>query len=68
MFKLMSSPRFLRAVVWFDASTGVVLGALHLPWEISADYLDCRLEADELEAEVSRLEALASSKTEAVAA
>ena len=30
MFKLMSSPRFLRAVVWFDASTGVLLGALHL--------------------------------------
>ena len=28
--KLMSSPRFLRAVVWFDASTGVLLGALHL--------------------------------------
>ena len=27
---LMSSPRFLRAVVWFDASTGVLLGALHL--------------------------------------
>lgn len=30
MFNVMSSPRFLRAVVWFDASTGVVLGALHL--------------------------------------
>lgn len=30
MFKLMSSPRFLRAVVWLDASTGVLLGALHL--------------------------------------
>ncbi|PJI98723.1 hypothetical protein CLU85_3554 [Acidovorax sp. 69] len=30
MFKLMSSPRFLRAVVWFDASTGLLLGALHL--------------------------------------
>jgi hypothetical protein len=30
MFSLMSSPRFLRAVVWFDASTGVLLGALHL--------------------------------------
>jgi hypothetical protein len=28
--KLMSSSRFLRAVVWFDASTGVALGALHL--------------------------------------
>ncbi|WP_298212519.1 hypothetical protein [Acidovorax sp.] len=30
MSSLMSSPRFLRAVVWFDASTGVLLGALHL--------------------------------------
>lgn len=30
MFNLISSPRFLRAVVWFDASTGVLLGALHL--------------------------------------
>jgi hypothetical protein len=30
MFSLMSSPRFLRAVVWFDASTGILLGALHL--------------------------------------
>ncbi len=30
MFNQMSSPRFLRAVVWFDASTGVLLGALHL--------------------------------------
>ena len=30
MFKLMSSPRFLRAVVWFDACTGVLLGTLHL--------------------------------------
>jgi len=30
MFNLMSSPRFLRAVVWFDASTGVLLGVLHL--------------------------------------
>lgn len=30
MSPLMSSPRFLRAVVWFDASTGVLLGALHL--------------------------------------
>lgn len=27
---MMSSPRFLRAVLWFDASTGVLLGALHL--------------------------------------
>jgi hypothetical protein len=30
MFNLMSSPRFLRAVVWFDAFTGVLLGVLHL--------------------------------------
>lgn len=30
MSSLMSSPRFLRAVVWFDAFTGVLLGALHL--------------------------------------
>ena len=30
MSPLMSSPRFLRAVVWFDAFTGVLLGALHL--------------------------------------
>lgn len=30
MFNLMSSPRFLRAVVWFDALTGLLLGALHL--------------------------------------
>lgn len=29
-FPLMSSPRFVRAVVWFDASTAVLLGALHL--------------------------------------
>ncbi len=27
---LLSSPSFLRAVVWFDASTGVLLAALHL--------------------------------------
>ncbi|KRB42128.1 hypothetical protein [Acidovorax sp. Root70] len=30
MFNLLSSPSFLRAVVWFDASTGLLLGALHL--------------------------------------
>ena len=30
MSSLMFSPRFLRAVVWFDASTGVLLGTLHL--------------------------------------
>lgn len=29
-FPLMSSPRLVRAVVWFDASTAVLLGALHL--------------------------------------
>lgn len=34
----------------WDEARLLVLGALHLPWEISADYLDCRLEADELEA------------------
>ncbi|MES2613180.1 MAG: hypothetical protein V4679_23210 [Pseudomonadota bacterium] len=27
---LLSSPSFLRAVVWFDAATGVLLAALHL--------------------------------------
>ncbi|EJE54945.1 hypothetical protein PMI14_00102, partial [Acidovorax sp. CF316] len=26
----LSSPSFLRAVVWFDAATGVLLAALHL--------------------------------------
>ncbi|MBB6559409.1 hypothetical protein HNP48_002076 [Acidovorax soli] len=26
----LSSPSFLRAVVWFDAATGVLLGTLHL--------------------------------------
>ena len=30
MFNLLSSPAFLRALVWFDASTGLLLGALHL--------------------------------------
>ncbi len=34
----------------WDEARLLVLGALHLPWEISADYLDCRLEADEMEA------------------
>ena len=29
-FPLMSSTRVVRAVVWFDASTAVLLGALHL--------------------------------------
>lgn len=32
MFNLISSPRILRAVVGFDAFTGVLLGALHLLW------------------------------------
>ena len=27
---LLSSPQFLRAVVWFDALTGILLGSLHL--------------------------------------
>jgi hypothetical protein len=40
MFNLMSSPRILRAVVWFDAFTGVLLGALHLLWTAPlADWL-----------------------------
>lgn len=30
MFQLMSSPRFLRTVVWFDALTGLLLGAAHV--------------------------------------
>lgn len=30
MMNLLSSPPVLRAVVWFDASTGVLLGAFHL--------------------------------------
>ena len=30
MLNLLSSPSVLRAVVWFDASTGLLLGALHL--------------------------------------
>ncbi len=30
MFNLLSSPAFLRALVWFDASTGLLLGTLHL--------------------------------------
>jgi ribosomal protein L3 glutamine methyltransferase len=32
---------------WDEART-LVLGALHLPWEIADSYLDCRLEDDEL--------------------
>ena len=27
---LLSSPQFLRAVVWFDALTGILPGSLHL--------------------------------------
>lgn len=34
----------------WDEARLLVLGALHLPWEISAEYLDCRLEDDEREA------------------
>ena len=26
----LSSPQFLRAVIWFDALTGILLGSLHL--------------------------------------
>lgn len=31
----------------WDEARQLVLGALHLPWEISDSYLDCRLEDDE---------------------
>lgn len=34
----------------WDEARLLVLGALHLPWEIAAEYLDCRLEDDEREA------------------
>ncbi|MGH8352181.1 MAG: 50S ribosomal protein L3 N(5)-glutamine methyltransferase [Pseudomonas sp.] len=33
----------------WDEARQLVLGALHLPWEIADSYLDCRLEEDELE-------------------
>jgi ribosomal protein L3 glutamine methyltransferase len=33
----------------WDEARQLVLGALHLPWEIADAYLDCRLEADEQE-------------------
>lgn len=33
---------------WDDARQ-LVLGALHLPWEMADSYLDCRLEPDECE-------------------
>lgn len=32
----------------WDEARQLVLGALHLPWDISDSYLDCRLEDDEL--------------------
>lgn len=34
----------------WDEARALVLGGLHLPWEMADDYLDCRLEADELAA------------------
>lgn len=34
----------------WDEARALVLGGLHLPWDMPADYLDCRLELDELEA------------------
>src|SRR5215510_9830895 len=33
----------------WDEARQLVLGALHLPWEIADAYLDCRLEDDERE-------------------
>jgi len=33
----------------WDEARQLVLGALHLPWEIADNYLDCRLEEDERE-------------------
>ncbi|WP_407297126.1 50S ribosomal protein L3 N(5)-glutamine methyltransferase [Stutzerimonas zhaodongensis] len=33
----------------WDEARQLVLGALHLPWEIADSYLDCRLEKDERE-------------------
>nr|WP_122589183.1 50S ribosomal protein L3 N(5)-glutamine methyltransferase [Pseudomonas viridiflava] len=32
----------------WDEARQLVLGALHLPWEIADSYLDCRLEVDEI--------------------
>lgn len=32
----------------WDEARQLVLGALHLPWEIADSYLDCALEDDEL--------------------
>ncbi|THG81294.1 50S ribosomal protein L3 N(5)-glutamine methyltransferase [Pseudomonas sp. A-1] len=34
----------------WDEARQLVLGGLHLPWDMPADYLDCRLEGDELDA------------------
>ena len=31
----------------WDEARQLVLGALHLPWEIADSYLDCRIEDDE---------------------
>jgi ribosomal protein L3 glutamine methyltransferase len=45
---------------WDDARQ-LVLGALHLPWEIADAYLDCRLEEDEH----AHLQALLSRRIEA---
>ena len=43
MFNPLSCPRLLRALVWFDASTGLLLGALHLLLTASlAEWLGCR--------------------------
>ena len=33
----------------WDEARQLVLGALHLPWEMADSYLDCRLEDDERE-------------------
>ena len=33
----------------WDEARQLVLGALHLPWEMADAYLDCRLEDDECE-------------------
>ncbi|MCH5550685.1 50S ribosomal protein L3 N(5)-glutamine methyltransferase [Pseudomonas syringae pv. syringae] len=38
----------------WDEARQLVLGALHLPWEIADSYLDCRLEVDEI-SELQRL-------------
>ena len=44
----------------WDEARQLVLGALHLPWEISDAYLDCRLEDDEH----AHLQALLSQRIE----